>query len=83
MTPEHEAFIKWLENEAPFTASALRRHWEKGETYYIDTRVNLKGKRREFNRLNNAILRGQVETAPSVEEREKLVADHVDKLLGK
>lgn len=53
ITQEHKDFIGWLFDRAPFTATALESHWMRGERYYIDSRVDIRGKRRLFNRLNN------------------------------
>jgi hypothetical protein len=55
MTPEHEKFIEALSKKAPFTAAELQRHWNQGTRYYIDSRVDLTGHRRTFNRLNETI----------------------------
>lgn len=52
MTAAHMGFIVWLMDRAPFVANALQKHWERGERYYIDSRVDIRGYRREFNRLN-------------------------------
>lgn len=52
MTEPHQSFVSWLEGQAPFTAAALSEHWRKGVRYYIDDRVDIRGHRREFNRLN-------------------------------
>lgn len=52
LTSEHKDFIKYLEKSAPITAASLHDHWSRGESYYIDSRVNIKGHRRQFNRLN-------------------------------
>jgi|GEM_PF-4434072 len=52
MTKDHKDFLKWLTKEAPIIALILEGYWQKGERYYIDTRVNLKGNRRLFNKLN-------------------------------
>lgn len=58
ITAEHEAFLKYLEPGSPTLASVLREHWEKGERYYIDSRINIEGHRREFNRLNDMMKGG-------------------------
>jgi hypothetical protein len=52
MKREHKNFIRYLSKSAPILAAVLESHWLKGERYYIDARVDIKGHRREFNRLN-------------------------------
>lgn len=53
---EHLAFIEYLrDNNKHFTATAVEEHWRRGERYYIDSRVDIRGHRREFNRLNGLI----------------------------
>lgn len=53
MTEDHRKFLIWLYDRAPFVAEALAGHWYGGRRYYIDKRVNIAGKRREFDRLNS------------------------------
>jgi hypothetical protein len=38
-----------------FVAAATERHWANGETYYIDSRVNARGIRRDFARANREV----------------------------
>lgn len=38
--------------DCPFVASCTKEHWERGEEYYIDPRVPVKGVRRKFNQGN-------------------------------
>lgn len=41
--------------ECFFLANATERAWRAGEKYYIDSRVNIKGVRRKFNKANNEV----------------------------
>lgn len=55
MTLEHEKFLQWLETRAPFVAASVRGYWQKGRKAFIDSRVNVKGRRAEFNKLNRVM----------------------------
>jgi len=55
MTPAHVAFLKKLSIKAPLTAGVLESYWMQGKSYYIDSRVDIRGMRREFNRLNQEV----------------------------
>lgn len=55
MTPDHYNFVETLRMRAPFLAEVLLQRWMKGERYYIDYRVDIRGRRRRFNNLNDQI----------------------------
>ena len=55
MTPDHYTFVATLRMRAPFLAEVLLHRWENGERYYIDHRVDIRGLRRRFNKLNDQI----------------------------
>jgi hypothetical protein len=54
LSKEHDRFLFWLEGcKSPF-AIDIRLCWDNGNSYTGEMGVNLRNKKREFERLNNA-----------------------------
>lgn len=55
LSNEHDRFLFWLEgNRVVEVAMAVRESWEQGKPYTGEMGVNLRNKKREFERLNDA-----------------------------
>lgn len=70
LTPDQEHALQLLADAgAGMTAAATRDAWEKGESYYLDTRNPARGKRgvlRAFNKGNKDAVRVQPREHPYV-----------------
>lgn len=54
LTDKHERFLFWLEgNRVVEVANAIRVSWQEGKPYTGNMVVNLRNKKKEFDRLNS------------------------------
>ena len=54
LTDKHDRFLFWLEGcKSPYVL-AIRFSWDNGKPYTGEMGVNLRNKKKEFERLNNA-----------------------------
>jgi hypothetical protein len=68
LTPDQQFALRLLESKgAGMTAAATRDAWEKGETYYIDTRnpARRKGVMRAFNKGNRDAATSSITPTPT------------------
>ena len=55
LTDKHDRFLFWLEgNRVVEVANAIRVSWQEGKSYTGEMGVNLRNKKKEFERLNDA-----------------------------
>jgi hypothetical protein len=54
LTDKHDRFLFWLEGCKSSFANAIRFSWQVGKPYTGEMGVNLRNKKKEFERLNNS-----------------------------
>jgi hypothetical protein len=55
LTDKHDRFLFWLEGSRVVeVANAVRESWLEGKPYTGEMVVNLRNKKKEFERLNNS-----------------------------